>query len=124
MTVAVLNRAFILLTAGGGFGLASAMKNRVFSGLRERSGRRHNHILSNPPGGGGGFMSRATPTMRGLAEQLIGFETRGRASLHETKAPAAAVCEKLRPVLGTLIGSGGFRGLLSRALVRATIEAP
>ena len=67
-------------------------------------------------------MSRPTPTMRDFAERLIAFETRGNKP-SETKPPAAFhVCEKLRPHLATLMGNGGFRALLARALALANAE--
>jgi len=67
-------------------------------------------------------MSRATPTMRDFAERLIALETRGNEA-SETRTPAAFhVCEKLRPHLATLMGNGGFRALLSRALALANAE--
>jgi hypothetical protein len=66
-------------------------------------------------------MSRATPQTRELAERLIAFE-RGKKS-PGTKTPAAFyICEKLRPYLGTLMGSTGFRALLSRALTVANAD--
>jgi hypothetical protein len=69
-------------------------------------------------------MSRATPEMRELARQLIGFESRGAKSSEPARPAAALVCEKLRPILATLIGNGGFRGLLSRAVALASAEVP
>jgi hypothetical protein len=67
-------------------------------------------------------MSRITPTMRDFAERLIALETRGN-SPSETRTPAAFhVCEKLRPHLATLMGNGGFRALLARALALANTE--
>jgi hypothetical protein len=64
--------------------------------------------------------------MRHLAERLMAWETRANRSAAITIDPPAAclVCEKLRPVLGALMGHGGFRGLLSRALVLAVVEVP
>jgi hypothetical protein len=62
--------------------------------------------------------------MRDFAERLIAYETRGN-NASETKNPAAfLVGEKLRPQLATLMGSLGFRALLSRALALATAEVP
>jgi hypothetical protein len=69
-------------------------------------------------------MNRATPQIRDFAERLVAFETRGKKSL-DPKSPAAFhVCEKLRPHLTTLMGTGGFRVLLSRALTLASEEVP
>jgi len=63
--------------------------------------------------------------LRSLAKHLIVSETlRNKSS--EAKNPAAFhhVAEKLRPHLATLIGHGGFRALLSRALALANAEVP
>jgi hypothetical protein len=69
-------------------------------------------------------MSRATLQMRNFAKRLIVDETSGN-RFFETKTPAAFhVCEKLRPHLATLVGNGGFRALVSRALALANAEAP
>lgn len=60
--------------------------------------------------------------MRDFAERLIAFETRGKKS-SGTKTPAAfQVFEKLRPHLATLMGKGGFRALLARALALASAD--
>jgi hypothetical protein len=67
-------------------------------------------------------MSRATPQMRTFANRLIIHET-GGTKFSETKIQAAFhVCEKLRPHLASLMGTGGFRALLSRALALANAE--
>ena len=67
-------------------------------------------------------MNRPKPKMREFARQLIAYETRRGSS--EAKSPAAfLVCAKLRPQLATLMGNGGFRALLSRALVLANADA-
>jgi hypothetical protein len=58
--------------------------------------------------------------MRNFAERLIAYET-GGTECSETQA-LFQVCEKLRPVLVTLMGTGGFRALLSRALALANGE--
>lgn len=68
-------------------------------------------------------MSRATPRMRNFAERLMADETKGRKS--SEKSPAVfLVCEKLRPQLATLMGTGGYRALLSRARALAITEVP
>jgi hypothetical protein len=62
--------------------------------------------------------------MRDFAGRLIAYETRRNKS-SETKTPAAClVIDKLRPQLATLMGSLGFRALLSRALALAVAEFP
>jgi hypothetical protein len=69
-------------------------------------------------------MNRATPHLRHFAKRLIVFEARGNKS-PATKTPATFdVCEKLRPQLAPLMGNGGFRALLSRALTLASTEVP
>lgn len=69
-------------------------------------------------------MSRATPQVRELAARLIALETQARKP-SEPNCPAVFyVCEKLRPHLATLMGQGGFRAVLSRALAVATPETP
>jgi len=62
--------------------------------------------------------------MRNFAKRLIVHETIGN-NPPQTKSPAAFyVFEKLRPSLVTLMGNGGFRALLSRALALAHAECP
>jgi len=69
-------------------------------------------------------MSRATPKMRAFAGRLIADETKGNRS-SEIKGPTALhIFEVLRPHLGTLMGTTGFRGLISRALMLASAEVP
>jgi len=60
--------------------------------------------------------------MRSFAKRLMTLETSGK-SPSELKASADfSVSDKLRPSLATLMGAGGFRALLSRALVLASAE--
>ena len=62
--------------------------------------------------------------MRDFAKRLIAYETLKNKS-SEAKTPAAFhVADKLRPHLATLMGNGGFRALLSRALALANAEVP
>jgi hypothetical protein len=68
-------------------------------------------------------MNRPTPQMRGLAKQLIVHSGPGNKISRET-APAFHVIDKLRPHLANLMGIGGFRALLARALVSAKAEVP
>jgi hypothetical protein len=67
-------------------------------------------------------MNRATAEIRNLAKELIGYE----ASRHKFSKAGALdafhVTDKLRPHLANLMGIGGFRALLSRALVLAKAE--
>ena len=69
-------------------------------------------------------MSQATPLMRNIAERLIAYETSERKSSGTKTGANFPVCEKLRPHLATLMGSTGYRALLSRALARAEAEVP
>jgi hypothetical protein len=62
--------------------------------------------------------------MRNFAKRLMDHEAGGNPS-SQTKAEAAfRACEKLRPSLAALMGTGGFRALLARALALATAEIP
>jgi hypothetical protein len=62
--------------------------------------------------------------MRDLAARLIIAETR-KSKSSELEHPAVFhVCERLRPHLATLMGQGGFRAVLSRALAVASAEVP
>ena len=69
-------------------------------------------------------MSRATPQMRGFAEHLIAYETRGHKSSETKPTVAMLVVEKLRPQLANLMGKAGFRALLSRSLALASTDIP
>jgi len=62
--------------------------------------------------------------MRHFAERLIVFETKDDKSSTTTTSAAFPVPEKLRPHLAALMGNGGFRALLSRALALAGAEVP
>ena len=67
-------------------------------------------------------MKRVNPKLRNFAERLMAYEARENKSA-ETKTPAVfPVAEKLRPHLATLMGTFGFRSLLSRALALASME--
>jgi hypothetical protein len=57
-----------------------------------------------------------------LAVRLIACETTAGKSDASTPPSAFLVCEKLRPLLATLLGSVGFSALLSRALALASSE--
>ncbi len=60
--------------------------------------------------------------MRGFAERLVAYETRGNKSSEATPVAAFPVCEKLCPHLVTLVGNNGFHALISRALALAGAE--
>ena len=69
-------------------------------------------------------MNRATPHMRHFAKRLIVYETRGDKSSKTKKTAAFPISENLRPQLASLMGEGGFRALLARALALAAAEVP
>jgi hypothetical protein len=62
--------------------------------------------------------------MRNFAKRIIACEANGPHSANGKIPEAFPVFEKLRPQLTTLMGNGGFRVLLSRALTLARPEAP
>jgi hypothetical protein len=64
-------------------------------------------------------MNRTNPHLRQLAERLVVFETGGKLA-----STGLDVCERLRPPLATLMGHGGFRALMARALALAEAEVP
>jgi len=69
-------------------------------------------------------MNRAPPKLRRVAERLLRHETvaGGRAAGNETAA--FHVWERLRHGLAALLGTGGVRALLERAVTLAQAEAP
>ena len=69
-------------------------------------------------------MNNPSPQMRLVAERVIGWEKRAYKSASSAKPVVAVVCEKMQPALGMLMGNGGFRVLLTRALARATLLEP
>jgi hypothetical protein len=69
-------------------------------------------------------MNRATHHMRSIAQRLIAYEAPGDGSPETTEDATFRVTERLRPHLATLMGNGGFRALLARALVLAAEEVP
>jgi hypothetical protein len=61
--------------------------------------------------------------MRNFARRIIACETNDGHKSAEAKTPSPSdVCERLRPQLAALMGNGGFRALLSRALALAGEE--
>ncbi|MDB5475392.1 MAG: hypothetical protein JWP49_903 [Phenylobacterium sp.] len=67
-------------------------------------------------------MIRATLRMQRIAKRLMVAETAGEPSARAMPAATFPVTDKLRPHLATLVGKGGVRALLARALVLATAE--
>jgi hypothetical protein len=60
--------------------------------------------------------------MRNFAKCLISHESLGNKSSEEKTQVNFQIFKKLSPHLATLMGTGGFRALLSRALVLAGAE--
>jgi hypothetical protein len=69
-------------------------------------------------------MNRSTPQMRSIALRLIHYETPGNSSIETTNTAIFQVTDRLRPHLAMLMGNGGFRALLARALALASAEVP
>ena len=71
-------------------------------------------------------MNRATPQIRDWAERLVVYEATLAVSESSDMItpPSFSVADKLRPHFATLMGSTGFRALLSRALSLAAAEVP
>ena len=69
-------------------------------------------------------MSRATPKLLDLAARLIVYEAKISKSSGTSPLAAFPVTEKLRPHLATLMGTLGFRALLTRSLALAGAEVP
>jgi hypothetical protein len=67
-------------------------------------------------------MNRSTPQMRSIALRLINYETPGNSSSETTNTAIFQVTDRLRPHLAMLMGHGGFRALLARALALASAE--
>jgi len=67
-------------------------------------------------------MNRTTPKMRLLAERIIAYDAKGFKSSRKKQPTAFAVIRKLHPHLATLMGNGGYRALLLRALALASVE--
>jgi hypothetical protein len=67
-------------------------------------------------------MNRTTPQMRSIAQRLINYEMPGNDSSETTDSAIFQVTDRLRPHLATLMGNGGFRALLARALTLASAE--
>src|SRR5688572_15822642 len=66
-------------------------------------------------------MPNATPELKEFARKLLAYETAAGSS-GGSRSPAFRACQKLRMPLARLVGTGGFRSLLSRALALAGAE--
>jgi hypothetical protein len=67
-------------------------------------------------------MSRATAPIRDFSARLIAHEAKGKAPPRPLAPAIVRICEKLRPQVARLMGNGGFRALLTRALALAKAE--
>jgi hypothetical protein len=67
-------------------------------------------------------VNRTRPQMRTIAQLLIQYETPKKDASGTAEAATVAVTERLRPHLATLMGNGGYRALLARALKLASAE--
>lgn len=67
-------------------------------------------------------MNRASPHMRSLATHLMVSEALRNQSAESESPTVFHITDQMRPHLGMLMGNGGFRALLSRALVLARAE--
>ena len=70
-------------------------------------------------------MSQASPQMRKFAQRLLlDDRARKKNSAATKQSPHFSTCEKLRPIMATLMGTRSYHALLSRALVLAQAEVP
>lgn len=76
------------------------------------------------PGAGVGAAGSILYMMHDVAERLVAEETRATRSSDASGPTNFRVCEKLRASLSTVVGTMGYRALVSRALALAKVEAP
>jgi hypothetical protein len=69
-------------------------------------------------------MNHATPKMRYFAQRLIAYEASADPSYLTENQTAFGIIRKLRPQLEELMGTTGFRALVSRSMLLAEEEAP
>lgn len=69
-------------------------------------------------------MRNALPQMLEIAALLMAHESDVEPAANAGTAKGAIICEKLRPMLSTLMGATGFHTLLTRALVLASADVP
>lgn len=81
---------------------------------------RHRCLTSRSPHSA--LLTRPTPSIQALAARLIACDAKGAKFSRKAKAPTFTVIAKLRPHLATLMGNGGYRALLMRALALASAE--
>jgi hypothetical protein len=66
--------------------------------------------------------NQVKPACKEFVEWILAYETASNPG--DSRSAVFHVCEKLRQSLGKLLGVGGFRALLSRALALAGAEVP
>ncbi len=66
----------------------------------------------------------ATTKLKEFARRLLIYEAATGTRIGVNGSAVFRVCEKLRGPLGKVLGDGGFRSLLARALVLAGAEVP
>jgi|SRR5215213_1715767 len=69
-------------------------------------------------------MRQATPQLKNLAQSLLVHEAKNSPSPAKLAEALEACCQRLHNRLDSLIGAGGFRALLDRALYLAKKEHP
>jgi hypothetical protein len=69
-------------------------------------------------------MKTSPTTLQRFADRIIAAETAGVVQSDAQGQGAFLVCDKLRPHLSVLMGTGGFRALFGRALALAAAEIP
>lgn len=69
-------------------------------------------------------MSRATPEMRSLANDLISYETSRSVDPGDTTPAAFRAAERLRPHVVNMMGVDGYRALFFRALMESKVDVP
>lgn len=62
--------------------------------------------------------------LKEIAGEVLASEKALRKPANANPSPASRVCEKLRLHLSVLVGVGGYRALVSRAIALAAAEAP
>ncbi len=68
------------------------------------------------------MLNSATPKLKEFGRRLLAHEAASGQPAAAKDSAAFRVCEKLRGSLARLIGTGGFRSLLARALALAAAE--
>ena len=67
---------------------------------------------------------QATPQVKSLAQRLLVYEAKNSPSPAKLAEALESCCQRLHKRLDPLVGVGGFRALLDRALYLAKIERP